>query len=108
MEFLSLIYTKRINKKCIHNMFVNDSEFCLFKKAFNEEIFINSSKSISVKLNNYKVEIMYESRNYDYVASLINKLVNFNGNRSISIKTYNNEEKYNLMKLLKRQKCYFV
>lgn len=108
MVFLSLVFTNKIDKKTISNFLSNDKGFCLQKKNLNEEIFDNSHKDISIKLYNYKIELMYDNRCSSDVALFINKLLTFNGNRRISIKIYSDKEKNNLMQLLNMQKCYFV
>lgn len=108
MEFLSMIYTRTINRKRVRNLLENSQEYFLYRKNLKEDIYVSFSKEISVKVDNSKVELMYNGKERKSVEFLVNNLAELNNNKKVSIKIYNNEEKKKIIHLLRQQQYYFV
>lgn len=102
-----MIYTRTVNRKRVRNLFENSKEYFLYRKNLKDEIFVNCSKEISVKVDKNKVEVMYNMKDREYVEYLIANLAKFNNNKKVSIKIYNDEERKKIIHLLKQQ-YYFI
>lgn len=108
MNILSLIYTKKISKDNWNDFFINKKKFNLQKRTFRSAFFANELDDILIKVEPYKVEIMYTSAKIENLICLLNELISLNDKKRVSIKIYNRKEKSKLMQLLNATTCYFL
>lgn len=108
MKIVSLIYTNRINPNVVGELLKEECGFSYFKGTRREKIFQNSLEETTVKVNGFKIEIMYKSIHSYSIAMLIKKLSAFNKDRKITIKKYDTEEKDNINQFLELGKYYFA
>ena len=108
MKIISLIYTQKIKHRVIGDFLIKECNLFYCKKCKSERFLENRHSDISIKVNKFNVEIMYRDAVIEEVINIIQKLTQLNNNQKLSIKSYNNEERNNIMRFNKMQEFYFV